>query len=709
MRLPSFGSVGDYVWGERMEHSVVSAATGGGGPFRGETEASPVPQETNRERRKVNPLLSPLLQSSCVPISVWCLSARPVPACQKRTLVSSLSRSLPRACGSPRLPLCSEKTPVIRLSPHCRCGCVTHAPSEASACGASSPSATASLRRPRRLTPVVRPQGPTQSGRSRLPVSFRRAELQPTSPCQASRRLASSSPHSLSSPSCLSPCSPSCSPSHSSSWSPSPVPLCPPSFAFLPLSCLAPCVPSILRQPSSLPSWNSPLSASPLSVSLLSSSPVSLFAASLSRVSLCPLCPTPVSLSPLSRSSSTASAVFSFLRVSSVSFSSRRSPGARVSSKARPGSLRRELRFFLLCVHPDRTVDFPEEARRVNAAALSELNAYIDRLEHLLTSMPLASSPLPSSPLSDPFLAKKLTFFVPYRTVTGRVLDGRVRPVSIQLHSIGLHPSRSEIENITENLCCSLVEAVEAPGGQFNNFQKNPFFAAAGPHEKTEDATPERLLTSKRAGLDRLQALWDAQTDEVMFKAALYQPDEKLTRRTHLMNREFRRQEAALTRRALRIKNRRVRKRRLAEVASKAEEKVREKFGPDPPEPPPELAEHLRRVAVAEAGSHPDFVFFAPSLSSAQKEEAVGRLCGRHLEKESHRWLLQNLLKELRRPPTPIPLIIGTEFNACVERGLFLIPFDFDVWQLADFLEEHLDAVREGRGKLLEKLKDVYR
>ncbi|EPR64967.1 hypothetical protein TGGT1_268400 [Toxoplasma gondii GT1] len=693
-----------------MEHSVVSAATGGAGRFRGETEASPLPQETNRERKKVNPLLSPLLQFSWAPISVRCLSARPVAAFQKRTLASSLSRSLPRACGSPRLPLCFGKTPFIRLSPHCRCECASHAPDVASACDSSSPSATACLRRSCRPTPVVRPQRPTQSGRSRLPGLFRRGEMPPpTSPRQASWRLASSSPYSLSSPSCPPPCSPSCSLSHSSSWSPSPAPLRSPSFAFLPRSCLAPCIPSIPRPSSSLPSWNLPPSASPFSPSLLSSSPVFLSAASLSRVSLSPLRQTPLSLSPLSRSSSAVPAVSSFLRVSSVSLSSRRSPGGRVASKARPGSLRRELRFFLLCVHPDRTVDFPEEARRVNAAALSELNAYIDRLEHLLTSMPLASSPLPSSPLSDPFLAKKLTFFVPYRTVTGRVLDGRVRPVCIQLHSIGLHPSRSEIENITENLCCSLVEAVEAPGGQFNDFQQNPFFATAGPQGKSEDATPERLLTSKHAGLDRLQALWDAQTDEVMFKAALYQPDEKLTRRTQLMNREFRRQEAALTRRALRIKNRRVRKRRLEEVASKAEEKVREKFGPDPPEPPPELAEHLRRVAVAEAGSHPDFVFFAPSLSSAQKEEAVGRICGRHLEKESHSWLLQNLLKELRRPPTPIPLIIGTEFNACVERGLFLIPFDFDVWQLADFLEEHLDGVREGRRKLLEKLKDVYR
>ncbi|CBZ53999.1 conserved hypothetical protein [Neospora caninum Liverpool] len=342
-------------------------------------------------------------------------------------------------------------------------------------------------------------------------------------------------------------------------------------------------------------------------------------------------------------------------------------------------------------MHTDRTVDFPEEARRTNAAALSELNAYIDRLEHLLTSLPLSSSPLPSSPLDNPFLAKKLTFFVPYKTVTGRVLDGRVRPVYIHLHSIGLHPSRSEIENLTENLCCSLVEAVEAPGGKFGSFQSNPFFASAGPNaEKPEEATPERLLTSKHASRDRLQALWDAQTEEVMFKAALYQPDEKLTRRMHLMNREFRRQESALTRRALRIK-------------------VRDKFGPDPPEPPPELAEHLRRVAVAEAGSHPDFVFFVPSLSSAQKEEAIRRLCGRHLEKESHSWLLHNLLKELRQPPTPIPLIIGMEFNACAERGLFVIPFDFDVWQLADFLEENLDSVREGRRKLLEELKDVYR
>ncbi|PFH34464.1 hypothetical protein BESB_064950 [Besnoitia besnoiti] len=416
-----------------------------------------------------------------------------------------------------------------------------------------------------------------------------------------------------------------------------------------------------------------------------------------------------------------------FSRLFFSSSSRRGTTKSRSAAKARRGSLRRELRFFLLCVHPDRTMDFPEEARRANATALSELNAYIDRIECLLTTLPLSpSSPIASSPLSDPFLAKKLMFFVPYKTVTGRVLDGRVRPVYVHLNSISMHPSRSEVENLAENLCCSLVKAVEAPVDQFDAVQNNPLFGAPG--NNGEDAGhPERLLTSKHAGRDRLQALWDAQTEEIMFKAALYQPDEKHTRRVQLMNREFRRQEASLVRRAMRIKNRRVRKQRLAAVAEKAESKVREKFGPDPPEPPAELAEHLGRVAVAEAGCHPDFVFFQPSLSPAQKEEALRRLCGGHLEKEAHRWLLQNLLKELRRPPTPVPLIIGTEFAALIERGLALIPFDFDVWQLADFLEEHLDAVRQGRTKvrdtpqgvrrthaestseLLDELKDVYR
>lgn len=57
-------------------------------------------------------------------------------------------------------------------------------------------------------------------------------------------------------------------------------------------------------------------------------------------------------------------------------------------------------------------------------------------------------------------------------------------------------------------------------------------------------------------------------------------------------------------------------------------------------------------------------------------QEGIARLCGRRgLSREAHAWLLQRLLKELRRLPTPVPVVIGpsTEFVACRKRGLFVV------------------------------------
>lgn len=103
----------------------------------------------------------------------------------------------------------------------------------------------------------------------------------------------------------------------------------------------------------------------------------------------------------------------------------------------------------------DQTHSFPEEARAVNSKSLSELNAYIDKLQRLLASSasPQSSSPSPGSAFlvsEEPFVGKTLLFFVPYKTASGRVLDARVRPVRVHLTSIGLSPSRSEVENLAE-------------------------------------------------------------------------------------------------------------------------------------------------------------------------------------------------------------------------------------------------------------------
>ncbi|CDJ37828.1 hypothetical protein ETH_00025445 [Eimeria tenella] len=170
-----------------------------------------------------------------------------------------------------------------------------------------------------------------------------------------------------------------------------------------------------------------------------------------------------------------------------------------------------------------------------------------------------------------------------------------------------------------------------------------------------------------------MESLFQQQIDEVAFKDALYQQDIKYIARVKAMRRCFRCYEKKLTEDAFRSKNKKTRKRKLSRVLQRAEKIVYRKFGPDPKTPPPDAAELLRKVEVAESGFHPELVYVHSSLTQQQRREALDRLCGRspsHLA-AGDRWLLQSLLQTLRRNKPPIPLLLKQQYRLIESTGIF--------------------------------------
>eukprot|EP00920_Eleutheroschizon_duboscqi_P041703 GHVT01100213.1.p1 GENE.GHVT01100213.1~~GHVT01100213.1.p1 ORF type:complete len:561 (-),score=9.52 GHVT01100213.1:152-1834(-) len=116
---------------------------------------------------------------------------------------------------------------------------------------------------------------------------------------------------------------------------------------------------------------------------------------------------------------------------------------------------------------------------------------------------------------------------------------------------------------------------------------------------------------------------------------------------------------------------------------------------------------------------HPFLVFLDRTLSIEQRQEARKTVLGKNLQNEAEMWLLHNLFRALmskghehsihttgttNRPRSmglPVPLVIATVYDASSPLGFIKVPYNFNVWQLADFLEEHLERVRECRVQLL--------
>eukprot|EP00929_Paragymnodinium_shiwhaense_P118457 TRINITY_DN90380_c0_g1_i1.p1 TRINITY_DN90380_c0_g1~~TRINITY_DN90380_c0_g1_i1.p1 ORF type:complete len:427 (-),score=78.18 TRINITY_DN90380_c0_g1_i1:413-1693(-) len=345
---------------------------------------------------------------------------------------------------------------------------------------------------------------------------------------------------------------------------------------------------------------------------------------------------------------------------------------AEEDADGRLTGIRRLMGSFLRSVHPDLTPDFPEEALRINQRSLSELNAYVDRLE---------SS---ASRLEDgPEVSRQLPFFRNHVTRSGKLLPGRVLPFRLQLPSLPVLASDVEKEYAAARLIRDAEVVLEHAAGVFSDQPEVP-----------------SLFTSKNAGRDAFDKLWWRQTREEMVFEAIHGPDDAEVRRQAAMVVFAQKYEYQMLRKVLKIKNNQRRRRKLAAVKEVVEDKVRARF-PDPAISDRQVSEEKQDkedvARIIKGGFHPDLVFVVPDLSQEQRREAISRVCGLNLQAEADIWLLENLWKAMRETPPPVPLVVAQEgYKAHMETGFVQVPWDFTVTGVCDLLEEHLDDVRAG-------------
>lgn len=341
--------------------------------------------------------------------------------------------------------------------------------------------------------------------------------------------------------------------------------------------------------------------------------------------------------------------------------------------------VRRLMGEFIRAVHPDLTPAFPAEARRINQRSLAELNSFVDKLEVDVGALPLEAGPE---------VRRDLHFFRERQTRSGKPLAGRVVPLRLPVPPLPVGAEEHDREFAAARLIRDAEMVIDAPASEISDQPEVP-----------------PLFTQKGAGRAAFDKLWWEQTrEEMLFQALHSEPDDALARE-HEVRRVFaQKYEYQLMRRYTQIKNTRRRKRKLAMVEAKAEAKVEARFGSRPSAKLPEEdslgeeAQNESRLRVLQSGFHPDLVFVAPSVSLAQRREAVQRVCGMNLASDADFWLLENLWKAMRETPPPVPLVIASDgdYKAHIEMGFVQVPCNFTVAGLCDVLEEQLDDVRAG-------------
>jgi Domain of unknown function (DUF4460) len=344
-------------------------------------------------------------------------------------------------------------------------------------------------------------------------------------------------------------------------------------------------------------------------------------------------------------------------------------------------SIRKCLTGFFKAVHPDVLGKVPDEARQINTRAVQELNAYIDRLEASETE-------------NYPTVARDVGFF---KKSFGR--SGRELPVlkhcTVRLHSIPPGTDFLQKEAISIRLIRDLELLINSTDTLFKSIP-------------TMHETIEPIITRPGQVRKDLNDLWERETRHEQIKMALFETEDLPSAKREAYARYVRETVTQrLTHKYSKIGTTRIRKMKLAKVAEKSDAEVFKRCIPvdkkvyvDEQE-----AEVHQKAKVLHTGYHPDLVFFDPSLTDDQRNEGMQRVCGMHLAKEEDTWLLENVWKVMRTGSIPVPVVLGNTYSIESSKGFVTIKHDFDLTDLVDFLEEHLQRVRDEREILLREAK----
>ena len=336
---------------------------------------------------------------------------------------------------------------------------------------------------------------------------------------------------------------------------------------------------------------------------------------------------------------------------------------------------RAALRGFFRRIHPDLLPHTSPEARKANTAALQELNALIDNLDSEETS-------------KNPSVGQNLQMFI-LRP------NGRLRPAQVELPPIP--PEADFLEK------CGIAASLQRKIESLLALIDTPVVGCHAP------LTP-KVAPLLEGSQDKWRQLLESEISREQTRQLLYEPplSKVETYRQYLREKlTFR-----LRKKYEKIKNKIVRKIKLQRLNETIDQVVNKKA---PNRQPPtiysdeeDLAEGINQsfASLASKGYNPNFVFFARHLTQTQVTRGLRHLAGEGLKAEADIWLLENIFQALRDSQPPVPVILGVKFDASSEFGFMEIPVDFNLGELASFVDDHLDEVRERRKLALQRESD---
>lgn len=345
-------------------------------------------------------------------------------------------------------------------------------------------------------------------------------------------------------------------------------------------------------------------------------------------------------------------------------------------------AIRRVIRQFYRLVHPDLMSGSPPEAISCNSRSLQELNAYIDRLESIDVQR-------------APFVSRKIQFFKPLVSSSGKIFPSSLRPCTVVLPSIS--PSADLLEK--EDLSVQLIHQIEMA------MESQRMFS----NKSSMEVEIEPIVSSgsSKSTRSELRKIWDAEALRENIKDSIFHAiDERMSQykdyqSIRIYNKLFKKYS--------KIKNTRRRLKRFANIESEVEETLKEKnISSSLDVVDFEDPEVETKVRIIESGFHPDLVFFDPSLTEEERETGIARICGVNLSEESDLWLLENIWKAVRlEQPPAVPVVLARDFKQNLDGGCLEIPFEFELAQLVAFLEENLETTRQARKQLLDSFTAV--
>lgn len=356
-------------------------------------------------------------------------------------------------------------------------------------------------------------------------------------------------------------------------------------------------------------------------------------------------------------------------------------------------NVRRLLFFFYKEVHPDLTTNLPNDLKKINNESLSVFNSYLDIL---------CSQPNKETSDSNVFVEKKIRFFKVYENAENKILKDRFKNFTIHLPSISTNLSPEEREQLAAKLIYDIEKTIE-------NTKRKNIYNTEVDIEEAEIWNYHETKKSEKGGASKtIYNIWEELTKEVKESEALFQPSEEEIRWKQKRNAYFTYIKKKLEAKYQRINHKKRRKDKLNKLNETVHKIVDERYGKhfqgkNASYDDRNVLNH-HNYQIIQSGYSPSLIFFHKDLQEEEKKKGIENLCGLHLKEDADRWLLENCLKILKNHETPIPLVICSKgpINLSSTFGIIHIPYNFELKDFFQFLENNVDIVRKIRKRIID-------